>query len=581
MEYSKMKKYVIIIIALIVGLAFGWLFFSGNDNAVTQDQSSETVEFWTCSMHPNVRAQEPGDCPICGMDLIPAKTGGSEVDNSSITLNENQIRIANIRTMVVGEGTASSNTRLNGKIVVDERQVFTQPSHFTGRIERLFINFTGAKVSSGQKIATIYSPELILMQKELLSAYSQKEERPELLSSIKNKLKRKKIHDEQINKIIEKGEVIDNFDIYAHQSGIVTKLFINSGGHISTGEPIIELANLNQLWVVFDAYEGNLANMRIGDVIKFKVTSYPDKEFSSTITYIDPIINSETRTAKIRGSINNSNGILKPEMLAIGNVSSSNSNNQLIIPESAVLWTGERSVVYVKTGNKDEFIFEAREVEIGQLTDSGYPIKNGLELGEEVAVNGAFSIDAAAQIAGKPNMMNMDKGDIKPMKGHDHGEMPMPEPKKKSKISNNVKEINKTLDIYMKLTDSFVKTDLAKAKINAKELSSYIKKNLLNNSSFKNSTHEKEIASIYKLANRILETSDIEKARKEFSNISVLMINLITETNVYDKDLFVLKCPMSSVGDSAVWLSDSKKILNPYFGDKMLKCGFVKNIIKK
>lgn len=576
-----MKKYIIIIITLIVGLALGWLFFSGNDNAVTQDQSSETVEFWTCSMHPNVRAQEPGDCPICGMDLIPAKTGGSEVDNSSITLNENQIRIANIRTMIVGEGTASSNTRLNGKIVVDERQVFTQPSHFTGRVEKLYINFTGTKVSSGQKIATIYSPELILMQKELLSAYSQKEERPELLSSIKNKLKRKKIHDEQINKIIEKGDVIDNFDIYANQSGIVTKLFINSGGYISTGEPIIELANLNQLWVVFDAYEGNLANIRIGDVIKFKVTSYPDKEFSSTIKYIDPIINGETRTAKIRGSINNSNGILKPEMLAIGNVSSSNSNNQLIIPESAVLWTGERSVVYVKTGNKDEFIFEAREVEIGQLTDSGYPIIKGLNLGEEVAVNGAFSIDAAAQIAGKPNMMNMDKGDIKPMKGHDHGEMQMPEPKQKSKISNNNKEINKTLELYMKLTDSFVKTDLAQAKIKAKELSRYIKNNLLNNSSYKNSPHEKEIASIYKLANRILETSDIEKARKEYSNISVLMINLITETNVYDKDLFVLKCPMATVGDSAVWLSNSKKILNPYFGDKMLNCGFVKNIIKK
>lgn len=420
-----MKKYMTLIITLIVGLALGWLFFSGNNNAVAHDHSSETVEYWTCSMHPNVRAQEPGNCPICGMVLIPAKTGGSEVDNSAITLSENQIRIANIMTMVVGEGTASSNTRLNGKIVVDERQVFTQPSHFTGRVEKLYINFTGAKVTSGQKIATIYSPELILMQKELLSAYSQREGSPELLTSIKNKLKRKKINDEQINNIMKNGEVIENFDLYAYQSGIVTKLFINSGGHISTGEPIFELANLNQLWVVFEAYEENLSGLRVGDVIKFKVPAYPDKEFSSTITYIDPIINSETRTAKIRGSISNNNGILKPEMLAIGNVSSSNSNNQLIIPESAVLWTGERSVVYVKVGNKDEFIFEAREVEIGQLTDSGYPIKHGLELGEEIAVKGAFSIDAAAQIAGKPNMMNMDKDKIKPMKGHDHGGMQM------------------------------------------------------------------------------------------------------------------------------------------------------------
>lgn len=576
-----MKKYISIIITLLLGIALGWLFFSGSEIGTNHDHSEESVEFWTCSMHPNVRSQEPGDCPICGMDLIPAKSGGSEVDNSAITLTEKQVRIANIRTVVVGKGNAKSKIRLNGKIELDERQIFTQPSHFTGRIEKLYINYTGAKVSAGQIIATIYSPELILMQKELLSAYNQKEQRPELLESIKNKLRRKKVHETQIDRIIESGEVKENFDIYAHNSGIVTKLFTKSGGHISTGEPIIELANLDQLWVIFEAYEGDLTNISIGDVIRFTVSAYPGEDFSSTVTYIDPLMDKETRTAKIRGSISNGKSKLKPEMLVVGNVMSTAVNQQLIIPGSAVLWTGKRSVVYVKLPNTDEHIFESRVVEIGKITESGYPILNGLNIGEEIAINGAFSIDAAAQIAGKTNMMNMDKDKVTPMKGHDQGGNQITESSQDSKNSNSRMETNELLEIYMDLTDSFVKTDIEKAREVSKKLSQYIKTNMLNNSSYKNSKIENEVAAIYKLANLISNNSDIEKARKEFSNISVLMVDLVTESNSYDKNLYVLKCPMATVGDSAIWLSYDKKVLNPYYGDKMLKCGFVKRELKK
>lgn len=565
-----MKKYIITVLALVVGLGLGWVFFAGDSPETKHDHSEEIAEFWTCSMHPNVRSQEPGDCPLCGMDLIPAKSGGSEVDNSAITLSDNQIRIANISTIVVGSSSVNSLVTLSGKIGIDERKKFTQPSHFSGRVEQLYLNYTGAKVKSGQKIASIYSPELVLMQRELLSAYKEKESNPDLYNSIVRKLKRKKIHDEQIKRIIETGEVEERFDLHAHNSGVVTNLFINAGDHVSMGDPIVELANLNNLWVEFDAYESDLAEVAIGDIIEFEVPAYPDKKFKSRINYIDPLINNDTRTAKVRGSISNNSGLLKPEMLVSGTVNSSSDSETIIIPKSAVLWTGERSIVYVKVPNTDEHIFEAREVKIGKLTDAGYTVLNGLEMGELIATSGAFSIDAAAQIAGKKSMMTMEGGKKKNKKTkHKH----------KTEKKNSV-DLSGMLPNYMELQEAFVATDLPKAKEIAKKYANYIINNILNSNELKQSDYEQEVESIVDLSKGIAEDNDIEKARKKFSNISVLMIDIIDATKSYNDKLYVMKCPMATVGDSAVWLSKNKKVLNPYYGDKMLNCGFVKREIR-
>lgn len=562
-----MKKYIVTILALIVGLGLGWVFFAGDSPEPKHDHSEETAEFWTCSMHPNVRSQEPGDCPICGMDLIPAKSGSSEVDNSAITLSDNQIRIANISTIVVGSSSANSSVTLSGKIGIDERKKYTQPSHFSGRVEKLYVNYTGAKVSNGQKIASIYSPELVLMQRELLSAYKEKESNPELYNSIVNKLKRKKIHNNQIEKIIESGEVEESFDLHSHHSGVVTKLLISSGDHVAIGDPIVELANLNSLWVEFDAYESDLADIDVGGVVSFTVPAYPNKTFRSKIEYIDPLINKDTRTARIRGSVNNSSGLLKPEMLVNGAVNSSSNSESIIIPKSAVLWTGERSVVYVKVPNTDEHVFEAREVKIGKLTDSGYPVLNGLNNGEEIAKNGAFSIDAAAQIAGKKSMMTIEK-------------------KKASNVAQEKDETRDEIDFsgllpyYMDLQEAFVATDLQKAKSNSKKLANYISSEIISTNELKESKHEQQIESLLSLSKGIDNDSDIEKARKKFSNISVLLIDIMDDTKSFDDELYVLKCPMATVGDSAVWLSKNKKVLNPYYGDEMLNCGFVKRELR-
>lgn len=187
-----------------------------------------------------------------------------------------------------------------------------------------------------------------------------------------------------------------------------------------------KIANLSSVWVTFDAYESDIANIEEGDQISFSVQSYPGETFEANITYIDPTLNSQSHTATVRAEAENPNRRLKPEMLAEGIVSSQvgSGTEQVLVPKSAVLWTGERSVVYVKKPNASQPTFEFREVMLGQRVGDQYVIKSGVEPGEEVVTHGNFKIDSAAQLAGKASMMNQNPDGTKPA-GHDHGSMEM------------------------------------------------------------------------------------------------------------------------------------------------------------
>ena len=178
-----------------------------------------------------------------------------------------------------------------------------------------------------------------------------------------------------------------------------------------------QIADLSRLWVMFQAYENDLAGLKKGDTVEFTVGAYPGETFNARITYIDPVLNSMKRTVSVRAEVANPNDRLKPEMLAEGVVSSTldKGTDQLLVPKSAVLWTGERSVVYVKKPNTEQPTFEFREVVLGQRVGDQYVVKSGLETGEDVVTNGNFKIDSAAQLAGKASMMNQNpNGAMKP-----------------------------------------------------------------------------------------------------------------------------------------------------------------------
>jgi Cu(I)/Ag(I) efflux system membrane fusion protein len=194
---------------------------------------------------------------------------------------------------------------------------------------------------------------------------------------------------------------------------------VNTGDHVAQGTVLFDIADLSKVWIMFDAYESDLQFLHIGEKLSFTLQALPGTNFTGNIIFIDPVIDPITRVAKVRVETENQSGILKPEMFATGIVSSvlSKYTENVVIPESAVLWTGKRSVVYVKQPGSSEPVFKIREVELGPMLGDTYVITSGLSEGEEIVTNGTFSVDAAAQLEGKPSMMNPTGGQTSSMPG--------------------------------------------------------------------------------------------------------------------------------------------------------------------
>jgi Cu(I)/Ag(I) efflux system membrane fusion protein len=363
---------------------------------------------------------QPGKCPICGMDLIPLiQNSASSINPDAIRLSKEAVQLANVLTSTATKQKPVKEVRLYGKVQADERLFQSQTAHVPGRIERLFINFTGESVVKGQVLAEIYSPELINAQQDLLETVKTKQLQPELYEASKEKLRQLKLTDEQIAKIESSGIVQNNFEVVSNTAGTVTDLKVSTGDHVAEGSVLFEIADLSKVWVMFDAYESDLQFVHKGEKISFTLEALPGMDYTGYIDFIDPVIDPVTRVAKVRVETGNTSGRLKPEMFATGIVSSNLSDyrNDVVVPKSAVLWTGKRSVVYVKQPGSDEPVFMMRDVELGPMLGESYVIINGLSDGEEVVTDGAFSVDAAAQLQGKPSMMNPEGGKTNTMPG--------------------------------------------------------------------------------------------------------------------------------------------------------------------
>lgn len=410
-----MKKYIIYVAVLAIGLVLGYVIFgrsaegSINDKKITDMSEnvshSEEHQMWTCSMHPQIMQPEPGDCPICGMHLIPAETGADGLALNEIKMSENAMALANIQTTIVGNvsGTDDNTMQLSGKILANEEANAVQASYFEGRIEKLNVNFTGEEVRRGQLLATIYAPTLVAAQQELITASNMKESQPALYNAVRNKLKLWKLSESQINQIESSGKVRENFPIYATVSGTVSQKMAEEGDYVKQGQPIVKVSDLGTVWAMFDAYERQISQLKVGQKITVTTNAYPNKEFEATVSFIDPTLNTKSRTVSVRATLNNKEDILKPGMFVTAKVATSQANKmetQITVPATAVMWTGERSLVYVKT-DPNEPVFEMRAVTLGTKNGSVYTITDGLSNGEEIVTNGTFTVDAAAQLQGK------------------------------------------------------------------------------------------------------------------------------------------------------------------------------------
>ena len=589
-----MKKHITYTGILAVGLLLGWLLFgnSSNEKEVhNHNEAVETNQMWTCSMHPKIMQQEAGDCPICGMDLIPSEAGADGLAADQFKLSENALALANIQTTIVSNKKTEDNTIIvSGKIVENEEANAVQVSYFSGRIESLNVSSTGEEVHKGQLLATVYSPELYAAQQELITAASLKESQPELYKAVRNKLKIWKLSDNQVSQIEKTGKVKEIFNVYATVSGTVTEKLVEQGDYIKQGQPLLKIANLNTVWANFDVYENQISLFKKGQNIEIYTNAHPNKKIKGKVSFISPVLNTQTRTVALRAVLNNKKAFFKPGMFVKGHVTltKKGSKKSLTIPASALLWTGKRSVVYVKI-KTNEPVFEMREVSLGNRQGENYEISDGLISGDEIVANGAFTVDAAAQLQGKKSMMNKVGGKVKT--GHEgHLGMDNSYSSKESdhaNISERLEapkafqqQLNKVYDSYINLKNALVRDDTNKGSKDANNLLDNLAQVDMKLIKDKAHNHWMSLAKEIKSSTtEILKTTDIKEQRNHFKHLSSHLINTVQLFGINEK-VYVEFCPMADSNNGAYWLSKEEKVINPYFGDAMLTCGEVKQVIE-
>lgn len=566
------------LIILLVGLILGWLIFGGKTESNhsheghqhEHEASAAESTTWTCSMHPQIQQPNEGDCPICGMDLIPMDNSGGSSSPALIEMNADAIKLANVQTTRVESGQSNKEILLNGKVSIDERRISSQAIHFDGRIEKLFVNFEGEKVNKGQTLATVYAPKLISAQEELLQALKTNDTYPELTKAAEQKLKFWKLTSNEIEQIKNSGKIQEYFEIKADASGYVIKRNIAKGAYAKAGSILFEIADLSKVWIVFDAYEKDLPFIHEGDEIEFSISAFPSKNFHSTISYINPVIDTKKRIVQIRTEVNNFDHLLKPEMFANGIIYADMKHeaSKLIIPKSAVMWTGKRSIAYVKVDGG----FEMRDLEIGESLGESYIIKEGIEEGEEVVSKGTFTVDAAAQLNNKYSMMNRPAS--KPG-------APMLQHYATKAFNSKLKDLLKS---YLAMKDIMVETKAKESNQAAKAVMKALMQMKPSNLDLKGKAMKfwkEKYELLHNHLSEITSSEDMELQRKAFKPFNEALIASLKSLGTGDENIYIQYCPMADNDTGAYWLSLEEKIMNPYFGDMMLHCGEVSDSLIK
>ena len=553
-------KIALISITLIVGVFLGWAISPATTDTHAHEEGEGLPSIWTCSMHPQIRLPEAGDCPICGMDLIPGDQEATGNSNpQAFQMTPEALALAQVQTLVVGGAQAKKELILSGKLQADERENASLTAKFPGRIEKLFVTFTGEQVTTGQRIATVYSPELLTAQKELLESAKTKATFPQLYQASKDKLGLWKLSATQIAEIERSGQVKERMDIFADQSGVVLQKNVSVGDYVSMGSVLFTVTNLNSLWLLLDVYETDLPFVALGDEIQFTVAGKPGETLSAKVTFVDPLINANTRAASVRAEIRNVGNALKPEMFVTARIQTKNkaSSAEVTVPRTAVLWSGKRSIVYVKVPNAALPEFVMREVTLGNRMGENYQITAGLQAGEEIVSYGAFALDASAQLSGKPSLLNRSSA-------------------QQVEVSAAFsQEITAVVAAYFQVKNSFVKDQIptAATQLLAQALA---KVSSAAGTGKEKAKWEKIKAELSQATAKIKGAKDIGAARTQFSNLSASIIQLAETYPLSQQVVYKDYCPMAFDNKGGYWLSETEDIRNPYFGASMLSCGEVK-----
>ena len=631
-QKNKIFIAVLLIIGFVLGFGIRGLYTSEPAESVDEHghgTAAAEATIWTCSMHPQIRQEEPGLCPLCNMDLIPAVTGSA--GPRVIEFTEVSKKLMQIQTTPVERRFVQARIRMVGKIDYDETRVKNITAWSPGRIDRLYVDYTGIRVNKGDHMVYLYSPQLLSAQSELLQALKAAQNIRErsgselinksilaTLEAARGKLRLLGLNQQQIKQIEESEKPVDHLTIFAPIGGIVIEKSVSEGVYVQTGTNIYTVADLSKLWVQLDAYESDMMWIRYGQCVEFTTEAYPGEVFEGMISFIDPVLDPRTRTVKLRVNVDNTLGKLKPGMFvraivrpkvaksgmvmdaklagkwicsmhpdivkdepgtcdicqmdlvtseSVGFVKLDSSEPPLIIPASAPLITGKRAVVYVQLPNTEKPTYEGREIVLGPRAGDYYTVESGLEVGEVVVTNGNFKIDSALQLQAKPSMMSMESDEVEAEVFDTPDEF-------KAQVDGLLAE-------YFNIQSELAGDNLEEALAANDKANEAIKK--IDMAILVKETHTAWMNYHMSLNNAIKDMAkakDIKIARQAFESFSNdLTIALKTFGMVKGRKVYIHYCPMAFDNKGAHWLQTDDKTQNPYFGLEMLMCGEVVEII--
>lgn len=608
---------------------------SSHSGAGLQPPSEEKAHTWTCSMHPQIRLPESGLCPICKMPLVPlTDAGGGERE---LVVTEAAAALMDIQTAPVVRRHIHPRIRMFGRVAYDETRLAQITAWVGGRIDELFVDFTGIRVARGDHMAKLYSPELYSAQAELLQAVRGVQDLAnsdvELLRNRANatvaasreKLRLLGLSTEQIDGVLEAGAPSEHVTIFAPMSGIVIDRQATEGMYVKTGTRLYTVADLTHLWVQLDAYETDLPWIDYGRKVTTSTAALPGETFNGWIAFISPVVDERTRTVKVRVNVDNPRGRLKPDMFVhavtlddrldladkwvcpmhpeiikdhegdcdvcgmdlvrsekLGYARDDRAGPApVVVPVSAVLWTGERSVVYVRAPDTDKPTFNGREVVLGPRAGEWYIIESGLSEGEMVVTNGNFKIDSALQISAKPSMMSPDDGAMPP--GHDHGgEMGGGMAQEGAVGGLDVpaafrEQLAAVWQAYLPMQKALAADEADGAATSAAQMKTALGETDM--SLLSGPAHEVWMPELNRMRNgldAIAESEDLKVQRAAFEKVSDALTEVIRRIGVEGAGpVYRVICPMAFGDRAAYWLQDAQTVRNPYWGPAMLECGEV------
>ena len=353
------------------------------------------VAYHTCSMHPSVKSAAPGTCPICGMDLVPVTR--EELQSGSILVDEGRRQVIGVKTGKVVRKHFKVPIRLQGQVTYDQTRLSDVSLRFDGWIGDLKANFEGKTIRKGEILFSVYSPELLSLQEEYLETFKRAgagSQRLALTAASRKRLSLWGLNAAQISWLERQGKAQDYVPIFAPTDGVVIEKRIVSGSAFKRGERLLRLADLSNLWIEAYAYEQDLPLIESGMSARVRLPNLMERGFDAQVMQVDPFLGNRTRTARVRLQVSNTNGHLKPGLFATVTLNA-DLGDMLVIPEDAVMVSGEKRIVFRDLG---EGRLEPQTIRTGYSDGQWIIVRQGLAEDDAIVISGNFLIAAESKL---------------------------------------------------------------------------------------------------------------------------------------------------------------------------------------